>query len=103
MYDVAVTVRACLRAGTRVVVAWPVEVRGPLDLTGGEALALTPGGGRVGSVLGGALDDQLVELATRGDEARLVDLDVGDVDALVAGLPTGGGARILMAGADRLP
>ncbi|MEZ5095961.1 MAG: hypothetical protein R2731_07440 [Nocardioides sp.] len=53
MYDVALPVSACLRAGTRVDVAWAVETAGfgSADRAGG--LALTPGGGRIGGVLGG--------------------------------------------------
>ena len=66
MYDIAVTVGACLRAGTRVDVAWAVEVSGFGPVDHNEALAITPGGGRVGSLASGALDDQLVDLSDRG-------------------------------------
>ena len=42
MYEIALTVAACLRADTRVDVAWAVQTEGirPVDLNG--ALALTP-------------------------------------------------------------
>jgi xanthine dehydrogenase accessory factor len=91
VYDVALTVEACLRAGTQVDVAWPVSAEG-LGTPGGAppdpagALALTPGGGRVGSLLGGALDSQLTVIVSAGVRRRLVDLAVSPVDALVAGL-----------------
>jgi len=101
MYEIALTVAACLRAGTRVDVAWAVETEGvrPVDLNG--ALALTPGGGRIGSVLGGALDDQLADLAAGGRGGRLVRLHVGPLEAELAGLARGGDARcLLIAGAD---
>ncbi len=103
MYGIALSVAACLRAGTRVDVAWVVATdvaasRGPAD-----AVALTPGGGRVGSLLSGALDGQLADLAGRITQGRLVGLRVSDVDALVAGLSAGGGARCLLVPAGELP
>jgi xanthine dehydrogenase accessory factor len=104
VYGLALSVIACLRAGTHVDVAWlvdPGEFRGfdPAD-----AVAITPGGGRIGSLLGGALDSQLVELAGRpGASGRLVSLPVGDVDALIAGLPRGGDVRCLVVPAVLLP
>ena len=101
MYDVALTVRACLGAGTRVDVAWPVAAEG-VAVAADEAIALTPGGGRVGSVLGGALDGQLSEAAAAGT-SRLVDVELSEVDALVAGLPQGGLVRCLVVAAADLP
>ncbi len=104
MYGIALSVVACLRAGTRVDVAWIVETDGLDRPAGTDALAITPGGGRVGSLLAGALDDQLVDLASRGSgNGRLVDLRIGDVEALVAGLPTAGGARCVVIPATSLP
>lgn len=104
MYSIALTVSACLRAGTRVAVAWPLSTDGLAFDPGIDALAFTPGGGRVGAMFGGALDLQLAELAQRGaSQARLVDLTVTDVDATVAGLPHGGGVRCALAPADALP
>jgi xanthine dehydrogenase accessory factor len=103
VYDIAVTVRACLAAETHVDVAWAVEGNGsgPVDVS--EALAITPGGGRVGSVLSGALDDQLVARVPTDGTGRFVHLQVGEVDALVAGLPGAGSARCLLVPADALP
>jgi len=101
VYEIALTVAACLRAGTRVDVAWAVQTEGigPVDLAG--ALALTPGGGRIGSVLGGALNDQLADLAAAGPVGRLVRLRVAPFEAELAGLAGGGEARcLLVAGAD---
>jgi xanthine dehydrogenase accessory factor len=103
MYDIALSVAACLRAGTRVDVAWVVETRGFSSRDRGEALAITPGGGRVGAVLSGSLDEQLAELAVDGVAGRLVDLHVGDVEATVAGLSCGGDARCLLVPAGDLP
>ena len=96
MYEIALTVAACLRSGTRVDVAWAVE--SDLVKAGGQgpdptaAVALTPGGGRVGSLYGGALDDQLAERAAAlgGQRGRLVDLVVGDLEAQAYGLAGAG-------------
>jgi xanthine dehydrogenase accessory factor len=104
VYGIALTVAACLRAGTRVHVAWAVGTEGLPTVDPGDALAITPGGGRVGSLLSGALDDQLADRSTQsGAHGRLVSVTVGDVDALVAGLPCGGVARCLIVPASDLP
>ena len=94
MYDIALTVAACLRAGTRVDVAWTVATDGlgPVDPSG--ALAITPGGGKVGDLLAGAVNDQLVDLAGRG--GRAVELRVSELDAQLAGLAGPGTARCLL-------
>jgi len=87
-----------------VDVAWVVESHGFSARDPSDALAITPGGGRVGSLLSGSVDDQLADLASRGSgRGRIVDIEVSDVDALVAGLSCGGQARCLVVPADNLP
>jgi xanthine dehydrogenase accessory factor len=103
VYEIALSVAACLRAGTRVDVGWVVETRGFSARDKGEALAITPGGGRIGSAMAGALDEQLAELADRGSSGRLVDLHVGDLEAELAGLSCGGDAQCLLIAATDLP
>ena len=103
MYEIALSVAACLRAGTKVDVAWVVEADGLGARDLGEALALTPGGGRVGAVLGGALDDQLADLSSQGRAGRIHALRVGDLDAQLAGLACGGAARCVLVPATLLP
>jgi xanthine dehydrogenase accessory factor len=103
VYEIALTVSACLRAGTRVDVAWVAEAHGFGARDKGEALAITPGGGRVGSILSGALHDQLADLSDRGATGRLVDLQVGELDAQLAGLAGGGDARCVLVPAADLP
>lgn len=104
MYEIALTVSACLRAGTRVDVAWVVDADPSLGAAPKDtALAITPGGGRVGAVLAGALNDQLVDLSYQGTTGRVVDVRVGDLDAQLAGLPGGGDARCLLVPATELP
>jgi xanthine dehydrogenase accessory factor len=103
MYEIALSVSACLRSGTRVDVAWVVETHGFSARDKSEALAITPGGGRVGSVLSGALHGQLADLSDGGVTGRLFDLRVGDLDAALAGLSCGGDARCLLVAAADLP
>ena len=101
MYEIALTVSACLRAGTRVDVAWAVQTHGFSSRDKNEALALTPGGGRVGGIMSGSLNDQLADLPKGA--GRLVDLSLGDLPAQLAGLACGGDARCLVVPAADLP
>ena len=103
MYEIALTVEACLRAGTRVDVAWAVEAAGFSARDWGEALVITPGGGRVGAVLSGSLNEQLADLAAQGVSGRLVRVHVSEVDALVSELSCGGDAQCLLVPATDLP
>jgi len=103
VYEIALTVSACLRAGTKVDVAWAIETQGFSSRDKTEALAITPGGGRIGSVLSGSLNDQLVDLSAGGATGRLVTLHVGDLEAELAGLACGGEARCLLVPAVDLP
>lgn len=105
LYDVAVSVHACLRAGTRVEVAWVVAVDGLGPRPPAEAVVFTPGGGKVGGVLDGALDARLGEVAalTGDGPGGLVELEIGHVEALTHGLPAGGRVRAIVAPATRLP
>jgi xanthine dehydrogenase accessory factor len=102
MYDVALTVGACVRAGTRVDVAWLVAREGP-PVDPGEALALTPGGGRVGLVWGGAADDQVAERIGTIGQGRLVPVTVGEYEAALAGEAATGAGQCLVVPADALP
>jgi xanthine dehydrogenase accessory factor len=103
VYEIAVTVSACLRAGTRVDVAWAVETAGFSALDKSEALAITPGGGRIGGVAAGSVNDQLVDLAGRGGDGRLVTVRAGALEAELVGLSCGGDARCLLMPATELP
>jgi xanthine dehydrogenase accessory factor len=103
VYGVALTVLACLRSGTRADVAWLVEAEGLTVADWSDAVVFTPGGGRIGGMAGGALDGQLADQAGRRDAGRLIDIEVSEIDALIAGLPSSGSARCLLVPAERLP
>lgn len=103
MYEIALSVSACLRAGTRVDVAWAIGTQGFSSRDKSEALAITPGGGRIGSLLSGSVNDQLADLSERGGAARLVNLHVGEFEAELAGLSCGGDARCVLMPAADLP
>lgn len=102
MFGVALTVEACLQAGTRADVAWVVDSDGLRVDDWSDAIVFTPGGGRTGSLLGGLIDDKLGELAGLG-AGRLVEVEVSPVDALIAGVEAEGAARCLLVPAERLP
>ncbi len=103
MYEIALSVSACLRAGTRVDVAWVIETQGFSSRDKNEALAITPGGGRIGSLLSGSLDNQIADLSEQGATGRISELHVGDLEAELAGLSCGGVARCLLIPAVDLP
>ena len=103
MYGITVTVSACLRSSTRADVAWLVDVNGLSIADWSDAVVFTPGGGRIGSLAGGALDGQLNDLAGRWNTGRLVNIAVNEIDAMIAGLPSGGTARCLLVPATSLP
>ena len=103
VYDIAMTVTACLQAGTRADVAWLVDADGLSVPDWSDAVVFTPGGGRTGSLLDGALDGKLIEQAGRLSTGRIVDLEISQVDALIAELPSTGSARCMLAPADTLP
>lgn len=103
VYDIAITVAACLRSGTRADVTWLVDAQGLSVPDWSDAVVYTPGGGRTGSILGGALDDKLGDMAGRWSTGRLVDVEISQVDSLIADLPPGALARCLVVPADNLP
>jgi xanthine dehydrogenase accessory factor len=81
VYEIALSVLSCLRAGTAVHVAWAVS---PTPNDPAEAVAITPGGGKIGDLMGGALDHLITE-ALRGsaDGGQLVEVTLGPVEALI--------------------
>lgn len=103
MYQVALSVAACLRSGTRADVAWLVESGGIPVKDWSRTVVFTPGGGRLGSIDQGPIDGQLRDLAGRWATGRLVEIEIDDIHAQIAGSPQIGWARCLIAPADVMP
>ena len=99
MYDIALSVGACVRAGTRADVAWMIapEVRD-------DALSFTPGGGRIGGMAGGAFDGMLGDAAERRlTFGRYVQHRVTEFEASACGLAAGTAVAFLVVPAGQFP
>lgn len=99
MYDVALSVAACVRANTRADVAWMVAPTASI-----EALAFTPGGGRIGLLANGAFDSLLGDVAAqqRG-RGRRVRHRVEQWEAPSSGLSVGTEVEFLVVPAEQFP
>jgi xanthine dehydrogenase accessory factor len=80
-----------------------VEIDGIEVADWSDAVMFTPGGGRVGALAGGVFDAQLGDKAGRWDTGRLVDVELSNVDALIAGMQAGARGRCVIVPADALP
>jgi xanthine dehydrogenase accessory factor len=74
----------------------------------GEVLAMAPGGDRAGALLGGSADEEVLAAALHlglegGPQAEVLEVAVGDREAVDAGLACGGLARVLVQDAGSLP
>ncbi len=99
MYEIALSVAACARSGTRADVAWMLS-----PIISDEALVLTPGGGRIGRLASGAFDGLLADLATRQLPAgRLVNHSVTEVESSICQLPVGSAVQFLLVPAEQFP
>ena len=99
MYDVALSVAACARSGTRADVAWMIS-----PTASNEAVAFTPGGGRVGHLAHGAFDGLLADVASRRlSRGRRVTHEVTSLEAPQCGLAVGTPVEFLVVPADQLP
>ena len=104
MYGIAVSVTACLRGGTRVDVAWNLDTALTPRFDPADAVGITPGGGKLGTLLGGALDSRLIELAAaKPTSGRVVEIELNAIESPAVGVEAGTVIRILVAPADTLP
>lgn len=104
MYGIALSVAACLRGGTRVDVAWSLDPALTPGFDPTDAVGVTPGGGRLGGLLGGALDSRLIELSLAAPtEGRIVEVALDELETQALGLEPGSTMRILSAPAATLP
>ena len=104
MYGIAVSVAACLRGGTRVDVAWNLDTALTPRFDPADAVGVTPGGGKLGALLGGAIDSRLIELASaKPTSGRVVEIELDAIESSAVGVEEGTVVRILVAPADTLP
>jgi len=102
MYGAAITAVSCLRANTEAHIAWIVSSKGLPAHDPTEVVTLTAGGGYIGSLCNGILN-QHVEFIPGATRGRLVNIELSGTDALIAGIPDGGTATIAIAPATVLP
>jgi xanthine dehydrogenase accessory factor len=99
MYDIALSVSACARSGTRADVALMLA-----PVVSDEALAFTPGGGRIGQVMGGAFDGMLADAADRRlATGRRIRHTVTTIESPTCGLEVGTEVEFLLVPADQFP
>lgn len=104
MYDIALSVNACLRANTRADIVWMISPNPNSESNPSEALALTPGGGKIGSLLGGTFSGHFTDVANRKLVAgRLVELNVSEFESITSGLPVNMKVKFLVVPADQFP
>lgn len=102
MYGAAITAVSCLRANTEAHIAWMVSSKGLPAHDPTEVVTLTAGGGYIGSLCNGILN-QHVEFIPGSTRGRLVNIELSGTDALIAGIPDGGIAIVAIAPASILP
>jgi xanthine dehydrogenase accessory factor len=96
MYDIALSVNACVRSKTRAEIAWLVSPN-----LGVHALALTPGGGRIGKIFEGAFDGVMSDYSNRKlPTGRLLEVPVNEFESTISGIPVGTKAQFLIVPAD---
>ena len=96
MYDIALSVNACVRSKTRAEIAWLVSPN-----LGVHALALTPGGGRIGKIFEGAFDGVMSDYSNRKlPTGRLLEVPVNEFESTISGIPVGTNAQFLIVPAD---
>jgi xanthine dehydrogenase accessory factor len=98
MREIGRTVTEWLDAGHRVAVARVVDVHGFGAVPAGEVLAIADDGARAGELLRGVADPVVAGAvpAALSGETSLVNVPVGESDAVAAGLACAGSARVLV-------
>lgn len=104
VFGIALSVAACLRGGTSVDVAWNIDPALAPGFDPNAAVAITPGGGRLGSLLGGALDSRLLEVSLANPTgARIMRCRLDEIEAAAIGVEEGTVLRLIHAPAESLP
>ena len=103
MYEIALSVSACLRSNTRADIAWLISPHPDSASNATEALLITPGGGRIGVVLSKTFDGQLAEVATRAlPTGRIIELAVSEFESVTSGLAAGSRPKFIIVPAQQI-
>ena len=90
MFDIALTVNACVRSNTRADVAWLISSEPLFESAISDAIAITPGGGKIGNLLASAFDGELIEVAKRKlPTGRIVKREVSAFESTISSIPQG--------------
>jgi len=90
MYEIALSVNACVGSNTRADVAWLISSTESIIPMSFDAIAITPGGGKIGSLVNSAFDGPLIEQATRKlPTGRIITRVVTDFEAIMSNVPAG--------------
>ena len=90
MFDIALTVNACVRSNTRADIAWLISSEPFFESAISDAIAITPGGGKIGNLLSSAFDGELIEVAKRKlPTGRIVKREVSAFDSTISSIPQG--------------
>ena len=90
MYEIALSVNACARSNTRADVAWLISTSDANVPIGSQAIAITPGGGRIGNLLDSAFDSPLIETAQRKlATGRIITRKVTALESILSNIPEG--------------
>jgi len=103
MHQIASRVRGELTEGRRVQVGRVVDFKGFGGRRAGEAVAVYLDGPPTGSLLGGVADEAIAQSMTSASPSVLLELGVGDQEAVAAGLACGGLATVLASDAATIP
>jgi len=103
MREIAGKVREAVAEGRRVQVGRVVDFKGFGGRRAGEAIAVFQDGPTIGSLLGGVADTAIELSLTASSPSVLLELGVGDNDAVAAGLACGGVATVLASDAATIP
>jgi xanthine dehydrogenase accessory factor len=103
MRQIAETVSEWAASGGEVLVARVVSMEGLGGRRAGEAMAVSSDGRRTGSLLGGAADSAVDRLVGAGIAVERVEVEIGDADAIAAGLACGGSAGVLVQRTSAVP
>jgi xanthine dehydrogenase accessory factor len=90
MYEIALSVNACVGSNTRADVAWLISSTESIIPMNFDSIAITPGGGKIGNLVNSAFDGALIEQATRKlPNGRIITRVVTDFESTISNVPAG--------------